>query len=103
MHLRTIAIFTPLVSCAALCQTYTISTIAGSAPQVNIAGTSAILGGRVLGVAPDASGNVYFSAQDSIMKLTASTGILTLAVGNGTAGFSGDNGPASSAQVSDPQ
>ncbi|HTB12228.1 MAG TPA: hypothetical protein VK752_11680 [Bryobacteraceae bacterium] len=92
-----------LVSCAAFGQTYTISTIAGSAPQANVSGTSAILGGRVLGVAPDPSGNVYFSAQDSIMRWAAATGVLTLAVGNGTAGFSGDSGPAASAQVSDPQ
>jgi trimeric autotransporter adhesin len=103
MRLRTIVLLASLSSYVAFGQTYTISTIAGSAPQVNIAGTSAILGGRVLGVAPDPSGNVYFSAQDCIMRLAASTGILTLAVGNGTTGFTGDNGPASSAQLSDPQ
>jgi len=103
MRLRIPVVLTSLVSCAAFGQTYTISTVAGSAPQANTAGTSAVLGGRVLGVAPDAAGNLYFSAQDCIMKLAASTGILTLAVGNGTAGFSGDNGPAASAQVNDAQ
>jgi uncharacterized protein (TIGR03437 family) len=103
MSPRIVVLLSSLVSCTIFGQTYTISTVAGSAPQANIAGTSAILGGRVLGVAPDPSGNVYFSAQDSIMRWSAATGILTLVTGNGTAGFSGDNGPAANAQVSDPQ
>jgi uncharacterized protein (TIGR03437 family) len=103
MRPLTIAVLAGVISRASLGQTYTISTIAGSAPQVNVVGTAAILGGRVLGVAPDASGNLYFSAQDAIMKWTAATGVLTLAVGNGTAGYSGDSGQAASAQVSDPQ
>ncbi len=103
MRLQIAAVLSLLVSWAAFGQTYTIATFAGSAPQANVVGTSTILGGRVLGVAPDASGNVYFSAQDSIMKWSASTGLLSLVVGNGTAGFTGDKGAASSAQVSDPQ
>jgi len=99
MRLQIVAVLAFSVSDAALGQTYTISTIAGSTRQSNVAATSAILGGRLLGVAPDASGNVYFSAQDPIMKVAAGTGILTLAVGNGTSGFTGDNGPATSAQL----
>src|ERR1019366_4347999 len=37
-----------------------------------------------------------------ILRLDAKTGILTLAAGNGTVGFSGDNGPATSAQLAYP-
>jgi hypothetical protein len=35
--------------------------------------------------------------------LDAATGVLTLVAGNGTPGFSGDNGPATSAQLYSPQ
>jgi len=34
--------------------------------------------------------------------MDATTGMLTLAAGNGTQGFSGDNGPATSAQLNTP-
>jgi antitoxin (DNA-binding transcriptional repressor) of toxin-antitoxin stability system len=92
-----------LIWCAAFGQTYTISTIAGSAPQGNLAGTSAVLGGRLLGVASDAAGDLFFTAQDCVYELNAKTGILTILPGNGTAGFSGDGGPATSAQLNQPK
>jgi hypothetical protein len=34
-----------------------------------------------------------------VLGLDEKTGILTLAAGNGTSGFSGDNGPPTSAQL----
>ncbi len=92
-----------LGACAVYGQTYTISTIAGSAPQNNVAGTSAVLGGRLLGVASDAAGDLFFTAQDCVYELNAKTGVLTILAGNGTAGYSGDNGPATSAQLSQPK
>jgi hypothetical protein len=56
------------------------------------------------GVAVDHDGNVYFADVNNsvIRKITASTGIITTVAGNGTAGFSGDNGPATEAQLFDP-
>jgi hypothetical protein len=36
------------------------------------------------------------------MRLGAATGVLTLVAGNGTRGFNGDNGPAASAEFSNP-
>ncbi len=51
----------------------------------------------------DAAGNLYFSEpqQHRIRKIDTS-GIVTTVVGTGTRGFSGDGGPARSAQVDNP-
>jgi ribosomal protein S11 len=55
-------------------------------------------------VSLDASGNVYIAddSDNRIRKVTVSTGIITTIAGNGTAGFSGDNGPATSAACNYP-
>ncbi|GAB3625896.1 Serine/threonine-protein kinase PknD [Pandoraea terrae] len=55
------------------------------------------------GVAVDAAGNVYIADSDNgrIRKVDASGTITTIA-GNGTFGFSGDGGAATSAQLADP-
>jgi uncharacterized protein (TIGR03437 family) len=53
-------------------------------------------------VAADPAGNVFFAAQNAVLRLDATTGILTPVAGNGTHGFSGDGGPATSAQLSGP-
>ena len=65
--------------------------------------TSARLHGPY-GVAVDSSGNIYIadSANNRIRKVTASTGIITTIVGNGTAGYSGDGGLATSAELNYP-
>jgi uncharacterized protein (TIGR03437 family) len=86
------------VSCCAFGQSYTISTFAGGALPVNIPGTSAALNSPTA-VAVDAAGNVFFADGDAVFRLDATTGVLTLAAGNGTQGFSGDNGPATGAQL----
>ena len=53
-------------------------------------------------VAADRAGNVYFATQNTVLRLDATTGILTLVAGNGTPGFSGDNESAVSAQLNSP-
>ncbi len=50
-------------------------------------------------VAADRAGNLYFSNQNTVLRLDATTGVLSLAAGNGTAGYSGDKGLAVSAQL----
>jgi sugar lactone lactonase YvrE len=55
-------------------------------------------------VAVDTAGNLYIadSGNNRIRKITAISGIITTIAGNGTAGFSGDNGPAGNAELHDP-
>jgi uncharacterized protein (TIGR03437 family) len=103
MRLRLSALLAPLVLSGAFGQPYTISTFAGSAPQVDISGKSAGLGGGVYKVVADPAGNLFFPDQGTILRLDASTGVLTQIAGNGTEGFSGDNGPAAGAQLFLPQ
>jgi sugar lactone lactonase YvrE len=90
------------ISWSAWGQTYTISTFAGGALPVNIPGTSASLGYAPRYVAADPAGNVFFVYQNTVLRLDAATGVLTLAAGDGTTGFGGDNGPATSAQLNGP-
>jgi len=56
------------------------------------------------GAAIDGSGNIYIAdySNHSIRKMDASTGNITTVAGNGTAGYSGDGGPAASASLSNP-
>ncbi len=101
MRIRSVVLLTTILCCSAWGQTYTISTIAGG-PPANIPGTS--LGGIYPAfVAADRVGNVFFAIQNTVMRLDAATGNLTPVAGNGTYGFSGDNGPATSAQLGNPQ
>jgi len=67
---------------------------------VNTTGTSAGLSAAIIfSVAADPAGNVFFPFQNTILRLDATTGVLSLVAGNGTTGFSGDNGPATAAQL----
>ena len=52
------------------------------------------------GVAVDSAGNLYVASGNSIREV--SSGVITTVAGNGTPGYSGDNGPATSAQLSIP-
>lgn len=54
-----------------------------------------------LGIAIDASGNMYFgNATSQIVKITASTGLLSVIAGTGSYGYTGDGGQATSANLS---
>lgn len=57
-----------------------------------------------LGVQLDTAGNIYIADTDNhrIRKVDAVTGIITTAVGNGTAGYSGDGGPPTEASLKEP-
>ena len=56
------------------------------------------------GLAVDAAGNLFLSdsSNNRVRRVDASTGIITTVAGNGTAGYSGDNGPATQAEVNNP-
>ena len=87
--------------------TGTITTIAGNGTLGHTGdgglATSAELDSPT-GVAVDASGNVYIADWENnrIRKVTVSTGIITTIAGNGTAGYSGDGGAATSAELDMP-
>ena len=53
-------------------------------------------------MAGDAAGNFYFSSGNSVFKVS-SGGTLALVAGNSRPGFSGDGGPATRAQLNQPQ
>jgi sugar lactone lactonase YvrE len=56
------------------------------------------------GLAVDNNGNLYIadSGNNRIRKVNLSTGIITTIAGTGSAGYSGDNGPATNAKIDDP-
>ncbi len=84
-----------------------ITTVAGTDfafPPTPLAAANAP-NGTIAGVATDSFGDVYFTESDIgnnlVFKVTPQ-GVLTVVAGNGTNGFSGDNGPATSAALDSP-
>ena len=56
------------------------------------------------GVAVDGAGNIYIAGNDDylVRVVNASTKIITAVAGNGTSGYTGDNGPATAAEIGKP-
>src|SRR5271157_1277868 len=82
----------------------TITTVAGNGTH-GFSGdggsaTSASIG--AFGVAVDSFGNLYIADRDSNRIRRVSDGTITTVAGNGTNGFSGDGGPATSAWLYQP-
>ena len=111
---RTLALWALLLLALSSClaqsnQTYTIATVAGSGQEGT---SSASEGGRQAtsvhlnfpcSVALDHRGNLYFADFSArIRKVALPTGRITTVAGTGTRGYSGDGGPATSAQLSGP-
>jgi len=65
--------------------------------------TSAELG-NLGGIALDSAGNLYIADEVNsvVWKVSAATNVITVVAGNGTSGFSGQNGPATSAELGSP-
>jgi trimeric autotransporter adhesin len=84
-----------------------ITTVAGNG-TAGFAGDGAAATSAELnqpgGVAVDTAGNIYIAdfSNNRIRKVTVATGVITTVVGNGTAGFSGDAGLATSAELNVP-
>ncbi len=95
--------------------TMTVSTVSSSHLITTFAGNgtagysgdgSAAIAGELsdpYAVAVDGSGNVYIADKgNNCIRKVNTSGIITTFAGNGTAGYSGDGGPASSAKLDKP-
>ncbi|MGA2962343.1 MAG: Ig-like domain repeat protein [Candidatus Korobacteraceae bacterium] len=90
-----------------------ITTVAGGgsgcAGQTNSIGDGCVASSAELnypvGVAVDSAGNLYIADQgnNTVRKVSVASGIITTVAGNGTLGYSGDNGPATGAELNYPQ
>jgi sugar lactone lactonase YvrE len=80
-----------------------ITTVAGGGSSLGDYGpaTSAQLNGPY-GVAVDLAGNLYVADASNHRLRKVTNGVITTVAGNGTQGFSGDGGPATSAQLNQP-
>ena len=103
MILRGLLLAVPLLLLADTPTTYTIQTVAGT-DFVGDGGvaTTAILS-QPEGIAVDAAGNIYVAdADDNRVRRISTSGVIQTIAGTGHAGFSGDGGPGSSAQINQP-
>jgi uncharacterized protein (TIGR03437 family) len=95
-----------LFAASALSQQYTITTIVGSPGNPGFAGDSGSAVGSQLnfpfGLAVDKSGSIYIADGLNNRVRKVSGGVITTVAGNGTAGFTGDNASATSAELSNP-
>ena len=94
------------VSVSAYAQSQTITTIAGNGVSGysgdNGAATSAHLFGPT-GVILDGAGNMYIAdAGNNCIRKVNTSGVITTIAGTGVAGYSGDNGIATSATLNNP-
>ena len=87
-----------LWSAAATAEPFVISTLAGGALLPTPPRGVDLPIGNLQGVAADDAGNVYFSSLNSVFKVDPK-GALTHVAGNSRPGYSGDGGPATSAQL----
>jgi uncharacterized protein YjdB len=86
-----------------------ITTVAGSSSSSGYSGdggpaSAATLNGAK-GIALDAVGDLFIADcnNNCIREINASTGVISTIAGNGSAGYSGDGGAATSAQINQPR
>ena len=87
---------------AGFAQQYSIATAAGGAPPSTPVGATSASIGQTNRTTADAAGNFYFSASNTVFRVSPS-GSMTVVAGNSRGGFSGDGGPAVNAQLNNPQ
>ena len=80
--------------------TYAGNGTAGSTGDGGPATSAELNGPGTTGV--DSAGNLYIAVANTIRKADAATGIITRVAGTGTAGYTGDGGAATSAELDNP-
>jgi sugar lactone lactonase YvrE len=79
-----------------------LSVLAQSGPPNNVQATAVLLGAPAQ-IAYDAAGDLYIAdMNDNVIRKVDLAGIVTTVAGTGEQGFSGDGGPAISAQLDSP-
>jgi uncharacterized protein (TIGR03437 family) len=82
---------------------YSIETVAGSANMGDGGPATAAQISTIQGIAVDRLGNLYLSdTGNHRVRMISTSGIITTLAGTGVAGFSGDGGPATAAQLNLP-
>ena len=81
---------------------YLITTVAGGGLPLTASPAVGATLPAPLGVAADGLGNLYFPAANCVFKVDAA-GVLTRVAGSSAAGYTGDGGPATSAQLNGPR
>jgi uncharacterized protein (TIGR03437 family) len=82
-----------------------ITTVAGNGTCCSVDDNGPALSAAfvdIRGIAVDPAGNLYIADSDTRIR-KVSNGMIRTIAGNGTSGFSGDNGPAASAQINGPR
>jgi len=88
---------------ACFATTYTIQTVAGASNAGDGGSALSAALGQPEGVAIDIEGNVYVAdAAANRVRIIAPDGTIQTFAGTGVAGFSGDGGPATAAQLNQP-
>ncbi len=66
--------------------------------------TSAVLANHLPGLAVDQNGDLFIADyyNNRVREVAAATGTITTIAGNGSAGYTGDNGPATQAELANP-
>ena len=98
--------FLPVLLCAPviLAQSYLTTTVAGTTRLLDGKPATNVPLRRPWGIAQDSAGNFYIadSGDNRVRRVDVNGNISTVA-GNGVPGFSGDNGPATAAELYTPQ
>ncbi len=104
MNIRSAFLFLILSFCASG-QTYLIFTMAGDGTQGYTGDSGPAISAELAlpgGIAFDKSGNMYIADGQNNVVRKVSNGTITTFAGNGTAGYTGDKGVATSAELNDP-
>ena len=103
MLFRPLLLAIPVLTFAAAVPVYTIKTVAGTDFVGDGGAATAAILSQPEGVAIDAAGNIYVAdADDNRVRKITPDGLIQTIAGTGHAGFSGDGGPAASAQINQP-